>query len=251
MKQFFKTFTLLLCIAVGFASCNETEEADTKNVTYPEHIQLGTWESEHTLLSNSYVAELAINLKGDTVLNFTKIDTATNEHIYMTSTECSYDSKTGMVTAFFKNSFLEAPTRAYLALRKDNVNATVQMFEMQGDNLSLKERFIAKRINKVMLYKSSWQTTAATEGADPTSIILFNSETIDDKDVRVDFTLGEEYYIGTYTWDAATGKGTVDCQKCEAGAGTLVGKTLPLSLNEKNQLVMQAGEQTLVYERSK
>ena len=50
-----------------------------------------------------------------------------------------------MVICLLQNSFLEAPTRAYLALRKDNVNATVQMFEMQGDNLSLKERFIAKR----------------------------------------------------------------------------------------------------------
>jgi hypothetical protein len=239
MKNLFKYAVCLFAVAAGAVSCNHETGDDDANVNYPQTLTLGNWVSESTSdLTSTYVVGLSIGAKGDTVCTLVKKNNETGVYNSATSTNCTYNPKTGMVSVELDKSPEPAAGRpageVYIAWQRtfDSMTVRYRTYTTNRNGKSYTERATFRGlpcagvpVNGSELYS-----------ADETWGVSFNS-----RDNLCGFMMGEESGDGIYEFDYSTGKGTITVIN-NTKDQTPTGKVLTLSVNSLNQLVMSDGQ---------
>ncbi|MBR5531429.1 MAG: hypothetical protein IKU63_08010 [Bacteroidaceae bacterium] len=122
MKNYIKSFALLLLCTISFVACTEdTSYDDYDGITYPEKITLGSWTCQSSE-AEKFDVTITVNAVGDTVCNV--LYTTPVQQMEMSAgVLTNYDAVSGMAEFDFGNSLWGTPgvLYAYYGLDKSSV----------------------------------------------------------------------------------------------------------------------------------
>lgn len=240
MKQYIKSFALLLLAIVGLAACNEQDLGTL--VSYPDHGAIGNWKSEYASGDYDYIASLTLNAEGDTICSLQEINKETGIATNYIDGTTSYDPKTGMTTVnFAKTGQRNVTALLYIAFRQNMQDMNVQFFKVSASGTkSLQNSFVANPVTGFEVNNCQFNEEGKTfeEGF----VVLFGSSKDDN---AFTYVHGDEYSTsGSFTWDYTAGTGTAT-----ATDGNGASHTYSLSINANNQLVITEGSTSYTMER--
>lgn len=241
MKQYIKSFALLLLVCLGFVACNQTDMGTL--TTYPTQGPLGNWKSDYAKGDYDYIVSLSQTAKGDTICSLQIVNKETGATTNLIKGTTSYDPKTGLSTVKFdKTNVSDETALLYIAFRQDKSNMSVQYFRINAsDTKTLINSFVASPVKGFEV--SDCQFNEEGKTVENGFVVLFGNKS---DNYSFTYVNGEDYSeSGTFTWDYTTGEGT-------ATAKTAAGATVnfKFSVNEKNQLVVATdGGKTYTMER--
>ena len=227
MKHTISKLFLLLVAAVAMAACTDTDVPEL--ATYPAQETLDNWTSDYIESGASYAISITTNEQGDTICNFTMTDPETGQVSALQSSDLSYDKAVGMSVINFSTSpYSRMPMRIYLSRRHTLDAMNVQIFTVETYNGSeyetLEAAFNATSHKGAALQGFVWNNDEASVS------LLF------DDDKNFTYEIGEEEGQGTYTYNVATGEGTLTFAD---------GTTATISFNAANQMVFTRGSQSV------
>ncbi len=242
MKQYISKLLMAVVAVWGLASCTDTDMPAL--TTYDAQESLGTWVSENTDDGTTYYVALSLKktvvpaaedgaqptVKVDTVGTLYMTD-GTDTYVAANGT-LSYDAKVGMSTLDFANTPFRYPMHVYLARQTSKTRMSVQLFIYEVYQGKVYEQ-------KLVAFNGIPSKGVAIAGenlfwgnADGTFYIQFNAD-----GTCAYQTEAVPEGTGTYTYDAATGTGSVTLAD---------GTTYTIGYNADNALTLTNGTTTMV-----
>lgn len=240
MKQYIKSFALLLLTITGLAACNEQEVGSL--TSYPDHGAIGNWKSEYATGDYDYIASLTLNAEGDTICSLQEINKETGVATNYIGGTTSYDPATGLSTIdFAKTGQRNVTALLYIAYRQNMLDMNVQFFKISASGTkSLQNSFVANPVAGFEVNNCQFNEEGKT--FDEGFVVLFGSSR--DENLFT-FVHGNEYSTdGSFTWDYNAGTGSATAT--DANGAT---RSFTLSINANNQLVITEGSTSYTMER--
>lgn len=147
MKNYIKSFALLLLCTLSFAACTEdTSYDDYDDMTYPEKMTLGTWTCQSSE-AEKFDITITVNAVGDTICNILYTVTTPNGMQQMempAGVLTNYDAASGVAEFDFGDSLWGTPgvLYAYYGLDKSSVKFRLfpvvqgQRYDSYGININ-------------------------------------------------------------------------------------------------------------------
>lgn len=135
MKQYIKSFLLMLLVGCAFASCTDQFDEDGGQIVYPQTAPQGTWVSEYTPDTNPYTYEFTTSENGDCTFTMIAKD-GTEEPRVSTNGVMTYDATYGVAEIAFdaEHSALGQEMVLYVAYQ-DGAQRTACKLHMGGSAL--------------------------------------------------------------------------------------------------------------------
>lgn len=240
MKQYIKSFALLLLTSLGFVACNEPDLGTL--TTYPDKGAIGNWKSEYASGDYDYIASLSLNVEGDTICSLQQINKETGIATNFIGGTTSYDPKTGMTTVNFATTGeRNVSGLLYIAYRQNKTDMNVQFFKVSARGTkSIQNSFVANPITGFEV--NHCQFNEAGKDEDEAFIVLFGCSSDDN---LFTYAHGEEMGEGKFTWDYNTGEGSATAVNIDDNTT----HSFTLSINANNQLVVTENGNSYTMER--
>lgn len=229
MRQFIKSFVLLLSIGLMLTACNEQDMGDIAPVE--AHEQLGNYLSVPSADSTAYTykVSLSANAQKDTLCTIS-LKTAKGYYAYFAGAKCSYDAASGVMTATFakENTPYGYPAVVYIKRAHTKDYMIVQLFLL----IPTKNGYARQPLHIFNAKETqSFDLTNCIFSGDKGLSLAFYSDGKTASAVLNDADLGQ----GEFSWDEASHTGTVKLSS---------GQTFSLSVNAGNQLVATSADGT-------
>ncbi len=227
MKQYIKSFALLMLLSVGFVSCNDDFDEDDFKVNYPAEVAFGAWEAEYNDGSNyAFGVNITLDEAGDTICNLTITDPAMGNVYVAENGSVNYDPETGMTELMFTSSPFGAPIIGYVALQRDLEHSSIQLFLLDPTSGKLSWLAAFRAVSaETPVVGGLWENEAAG--------IIFQLN----PDGSCIAAVGETVEQGSYEFVDGIGK-------LEAGSIEMT-----LTFNEYSQLVATIGDTNYIMSR--